>query len=45
LQLFPGLLRNSSRTRLSALVEICQLAEVLEHAIAKALQAADDHGR
>jgi hypothetical protein len=39
------MLRNSNRTRLSPLVEICQLAEVLEHAIAKVLQAADDHGR
>ena len=39
------MLRNSDRTRLSPLVEICQLAEVLEHAIAKVLQAADDHGR
>jgi hypothetical protein len=39
------MLRNSNRTRLSSLVEICQLAEVLEHAIAKVLQAADDHGR
>ena len=39
------MLRNSNRTRLSPLVEICQLAEVLEHAITKVLQAADDHGR
>src|SRR5690349_11154289 len=39
------MLRNSDRTRLSPLVEICQLAEVLEHAIVKVLQAAGDHGR